>query len=468
MSPFEVLKKFIRSSTIAENWALNIYEGLPLALRYRICCGPGFFRWLSFLKESEEWDRERFDAYQFEQTKNLLDHAMKNVPFYRRLFPDVSFSPLKMQSLDDLRTLPCLTKETVRDNPAQFVDEHLAPDSLRERQTSGSSGIPLTMYENREAVAAFHAFRANLLARIGHSTRSKEVMLWSSIEVGRTKNLPFLRYGNKLILSIRYLSGAWLYQFSDMIREFDPAFIAGFPSALSVLSSFIKNTNLSSGKKPRAVISYAETLYDWQRTLIEEAFGARVFSMYAMTELSTIGAECECSTRLHLHPAYGMTELTDALPGYREIVATGFTNYAMPLIRYKTGDLVKGHEEFCSQCNRPHKNFPSLEGRTDDFLIGSGGEVIPRLMPWIKTFPNTKQFQFVQEEPGRAYLRIVRGKAFSKSDTLTIRSKLDEMLGPMKDAIEIELDFVDEIPKRPSGKMKLVVQRLKIRDFLEV
>jgi hypothetical protein len=67
MSPFEVLKKFIRSSTIAENWALNIYEGLPLALRYRICCGPGFFRWLSFLKESEEWDRERFDAYLFER-----------------------------------------------------------------------------------------------------------------------------------------------------------------------------------------------------------------------------------------------------------------------------------------------------------------------------------------------------------------------------------------------------------------
>lgn len=466
MGVLEVAKRFIKSSSLAERAALNICERVPRSLWYRVFCGPGFFHWLSFLKESEYWDKERFRNYQFEQTKNLLAHAMNNVPYYRRLFSDIGFRPQKMQSLDDMESLPYLSKEVVRDHPGQFINERIAPNSLVEKRTSGSTGIPMTVYESRESYAAFHAFRASLLDRIGYTLDSREVMLWAFIEIGKRKNLPFMRYGNKLILSIRYLTGEWLSKCYEMVRKYNPEYISGYPSSLSVLSSFIKSNSLPSARKLRAVITYSETLYEWQRELIEEAFAARVFSMYSMMECAVLGGECEHSTDIHMYPQYGLTEFVESVGGHREIVATGFTNYTMPLIRYKTCDLVAGSKESCPKCGRSHKTFKAIEGRVQDFLIGKNGEVIPRLMPWIKTLPHVLRFQFAQEEPGRAYLKIVRGSAYTDRDTHYIEERLDEMLGLMSTQITIGIVFVDRIQPAASGKVKMVDQKLDMRHFL--
>lgn len=466
MGAIEVIKRFIKSSSLAERAALNIYEWLPLSFRYRVFFGPTFFHWLSFLEESEHWDRERYVAYQIEQTKDLFMHAMKNVPYYRKLFSDIGFHPKTMQSLDDLTSLPYLSRETVRDNPGEFVDERIPLDVLIKKQTSGSSGIPLTIYRSREVEAVFHAFRANLMRRIGYSLKAREVMLWAFIELGKRKNLPFIRYGNKLILSIRYLTGEWLSKCYDMIRGFDPEYVSGYPSALTMLSSFITRNNLPSCKHVMAVISYAETLNDWQRESIEGAFGARVFSMYSMTEYAALGGECEHSADLHIYPQHGFAELRNATGDYKEIIGTGFTNYAMPFIRYKTGDLVTECNESCPKCGRSHKTFKAIEGRVQDFLVGKNGEVIPRLMPWIKTFPNVLQVQFYQEEPGRAYLKIVKGNGYTDRDTHHIKERLDEMLGLMSTQIAIEIGFVDHIESTASGKVKIVDQKLDMKNFL--
>ncbi len=269
MGVLEVARRFIKSSSIAERAVLSIYERLPLSLWYRVFCGPTFFHWLSFLKESEQWDRDRFCNYQFEQTKKLLVHVITNVPYYRRLFSDIGFRPQKMQSLDDLKSIPYLSKEAVRDHPDQFIDERIASNSLAENRTSGSTGIPLTVYQSREAQTAFHAFKANLLGRIDYTLKSRQVMLWAFIEIGRRKDLPFMRYGNKLIFSTRHLTGEWIPKYCDMLRKFDPEYISGYPSSLSVLSSFIKSNRLPSGKKLKAVVTCAETLYEWQRELIQ-------------------------------------------------------------------------------------------------------------------------------------------------------------------------------------------------------
>jgi phenylacetate-CoA ligase len=206
-------------------------------------------------------------------------------------------------------------------------------------------------------------------------------------------------------------------------------------------------------------------LYDWQRELIGEVFG-RVFSFYSMTERAVMGGECEHSSHLHLHPAYGFVELADAVNGYKEVIATGIACDAMPFIRYRTGDLVTAYHEHCPQCGRHHKIVSKMEGRTNDFLIGKNGEIIPRLMPWIKIFPRVLRAQFYQEEPGRASLNIVREKAFTEDDAHSIKTKLNEMLGVMKDLIDIEIVPVNEIHASSSGKMKMVEQKLDMKDFL--
>ena len=87
-------------------------------------------------------------------------------------------------------------------------------------------------------------------------------------------------------------------------------------------------------------------------------------------------------------------------------------------------------------------------------------------MPWIKTLPHVLQFQFFQEERGKACLKIVRGSAYTEEDTRFIRSKLDEMLGVMQTQIAIEIAFVDHIQSNASGKVRMVDQKLDMKHFL--
>ncbi len=463
----EFITRFLKKSSLLEKMAHNVYETIPYDIRNRMLLGRAFVRWTMLLKASEGWNFETFRNYQFEQTKNLLIHAAKNVYYYRDIFSAIDFHPEKMKDFDDFRKIPFLLREEVRKSSAKMIDKRLPMTALMLRSTSGSSGIPLEIYTDKSLKAAFLAFRKNILGRTGYVPGVKEVMFWPMVSHGKNISLPYMRYGNKLILSIRHLTPNWLSRFVRMITDFDPEYIMGFPSVLAIISSYIKHESSAVFPGLKSMISYAETIYDWQRNLIEEAFGVRVFSMYAMNENSVIGGECEHTNNMHLHPLYGYTEFIDSAYGYKEIIATGFANQCMPFIRYRTGDIVKESNDFCPSCGRYHVVVDSLYGRVNDFLVGRGGEVIPRLMPWIKTFPNVQQFQFYQEEPGRAALFISRGERYTDRDTIKIKVCLDDMLDIMKDSISIAIEFVDEIPSSRSGKAQMVNQQLDVRSFLK-
>ena len=158
MGSIEVIKKFIESNWIIERAAREVLERLPLRFRYGISYGPTFRYWLGFLRESEYWDKEKLEAFQLEQLKALLNHAARNVPYYKKLFSDYGFNPEKVQCLDDIKTLPYLTKETVRDRANDFVATNVPEEDLIKTTTSGSTGIPLVIYNTRESIEKYHAY----------------------------------------------------------------------------------------------------------------------------------------------------------------------------------------------------------------------------------------------------------------------------------------------------------------------
>lgn len=448
---------------ILKKQLLEIYERLPPVFRY----GASFIHWSNFLSESEFWDNERIKNYQISQLKKLLKYSMEYIPYYKKLFADYGLKPDNIKNLEDLKLLPLLDKETIRDKSLELINRKYK--KVLKRFTSGSTGIPLTIYLSREAVKIYHALLFNSFKRIGYKHGDRVVNFWNMIDIGKRRNLPCVKIGNKLIFSNRYLTDEWLLKYLVMMNDFKPEFITGYPSVLSVLAAFMKNRGLTlQNGKLKAVICHGETFSDWQRNLIKEIFKTRVFSVYSMTEGSLFSSECEYSLSQHIYPQSGYVELIEIGSGYNEVVATGFINYAMPLIRYKTGDIVSLVRIGCNKCGRKHQLFRNVEGRINDFLISRDGTVIPRIMPWIKIFPNTKQYQFFQQEPGKASLRIVRDRNYSESDTQFIRWKLNEMLGLMRDTIDIEIEFTDDIPRSSSSKLNLVDQRLNVRDFLNV
>jgi phenylacetate-CoA ligase len=457
----ETVRKILTLSTAAERMSLEIYERLPLYIRRRFLVGPSFFKWLSVLKEAEHWDRDRIQMFQVRRTKEMLRHAMEHVPYYRELFRSIGFKPEKLQSLDDLELIPPLDKATVRDNPLAFVDERIPLRSLSRKTTGGSSGIPLTIYRSRENEAAFLAFRTNILDRAGYKPKRREVSLWADAKLGG-KRVPFFRYGRNLILSNGFVLGAWVKRYLDMIREFRPEYILGYPSVLAVLAAYAVHNGIRPFEGIKAVITYSENLYDQQRELLRKSFGCPVFSMYAMTERAAIGGNCELSAGMHFHPLYGVMEFRDWQGGFKEAVATGFTNYEMPLIRYRTGDLVKGHEDHCPACGRYHATVSMIEGRTHSYLVGKNSELIPGITSWLGAFPNVLEYQFIQRQKGVAYLNIVPSERFSGPDLTFVMDELKRIFALTEGAVEIEPVFTEHLERTASGKINMVEQKLDI------
>ena len=469
MSSLEIINKFIGSSCIKDRIAREMFDRLPLWARYRIYYGKAFLYWSVLLKESEYLGSEKLEALQLTLLKDILCNAAQNVPYYRKLFADYGFNPTKLQCLEDIRVLPYLTKEIVKDNLNDFIATNIPKKEFVSVTTSGSSGIPLTIYHTKESKEIGSAFNFHLLGRVGFTPKSRTVVFqWRDIKMGHRGGLRYLRYGNKLILSSSHnnLQSEWMVKCYKMIRRFRPEFVSGYVTVMLSMAFFMKEQGFAPLAGIKAVFAHSEAMYPWQRRIIEESFGARAFPSYGMHEGVAYGGGCENSNHYHMFPQRSIIEFIDRGENHQEIVGTSLNNYAMPFIRYRTMDIGIKKDTLCDLCNRRYPLLESIEGRSYDFLVNKGGKLIPAIIDVSsKSFRNVKQFQFYQEEPGIVYLKIVRGKSYSDSDTFLLENEMKKEFYFPELGIEIKLLFVDDIKRSSSGKTLRTDQRLQMNDY---
>src|SRR5690606_27603299 len=150
---------------------------------------------------------------------------------------------------------------------------------------------------------------------------------------------------NELVLSSYHLDEATIAESLKAVHRFRPQYIHGYPSAIVNFLRGVQQAGLQMPAGVRAVLCGSEPTYDFQRTFIEEMLGCRVYSWYGQSECVLLAGECECSQDYHSFPLYGVLELVDE-QGHPinqsevegEIVGTSLNNFAMPFIRYRTGD----------------------------------------------------------------------------------------------------------------------------------
>ncbi len=467
MGTIEIIKRFIESNWIVEKAVREVLERLPLRLRYGISYGSTFRYYLAFLKESEKWDRDRLEAYQFEQLRDLLIHAGKNVPYYREVFREYGFKPEKVQSLDDIKVLPYLDRMTVKEKHKEFIAENTTKDRLISANTNGTSGIPLMVYGTKETEEKHWATIVNLWSRVGFSPLSRAVFFEADIRQGGKENLPWKRYANKLIISSNYFVDRWIDRYIEMINDFMPEYLIGFPHTIATFAFYIKKRGKSVFDGLKSVITYAENVYTWQRDIIKDVFGVRVFSDYGMVEKIIHGGGCEHSDTYHLYPQYGFTEFIHVQDSMYELVGTGFINYAMPLIRYRTGDVCTEINKGCTGCWRNYDIVSELYGRIGDFLVNAAGQVVSVYLNIdFSVFDNIQRFQLYQECPGKVELRIWHKSIYKDEDTDKILREIKRSLGLHAQRFNFNVTLKDGGKLPSSKKYRMIDQRLDIRNFL--
>lgn len=462
------VKKLIKKIPFSiKQSAKYLYGAVPPRFRY----SKVFWDTYNFLQESQWWSREKLENYQMQQLSRLLRHAYENVPYYHKVFDERGLKPKDIQKFENLKKLPYLTKDIIRENLPNLIVQNYPKSRLEYVTTGGSTGIPLGFYRERGVSNSKEsAFMITQWNRVGFKIGDKRVILRGNVIKSANKN-KFWEYNpidKTLILSSYHMTAKILPKYIEKIREFQPDFFHVYPSAITILARFMKDNKIGPFSSVKALLCGSENLYFWQRALFEEIFQCRVFSWYGHAEQAVLAGECERSKHYHIFPEYGIVELIDENTNIvtkkgesGEIVATGFNNYTMPFIRYRTMDIGTWGNKGC-QCKRKYQKLEKIDGRLQELLVTKNNGLISMtaINMHSNIFDNIKQFQFYQDMPGKVIFKVIRRDGYTDEDTVKITLELMKKLG---EDMELEIIFVDEILKTARGKYRFLEQKLEVK-----
>ncbi|MFZ0888706.1 MAG: hypothetical protein WA005_09655 [Candidatus Binataceae bacterium] len=419
--------------------------------------------------ECTQWmSQAQLRAYQDERLRRTVRHAARHVPYYRRLFVERGLRAEDINSADDLYHLPRLSRETIRQGGALFYADNKERYRPTLARTSGSSGLALECYLDREsnALEFVHYWRHWGWAGYRLGQRFAEL---ASIHFLRHPQLDgrifdLQRAYGRLLLNSMKLTHANVGEYGALLARFRPLYLKGLPSALYHLVTLLAAAKVAIAPL-RAVFSSGENVTPEMRIAIESAFQCPLLDCYGHMERTAFIAQCP-EESYHVLSDYGVLELADRRPsgepGIELAMAVGTTLYnrAMPLLRYEIGDLIEvfQHPPRC-RCGRSFPVVRGVRGRTAAAIVTPDGRVESALFALPSIVPGVAFLQFVQQRPDRVEVKVVRTETFNSGCDSTLRRCLSETLGP---SMEVRIHYVSlqEIDQEPSGKRPVAISEV--------
>lgn len=433
--------------------------------------GGRFQEFRALLEESQWWDTQKMGAWQDERLRAVVRHAYEHVPYYRELFDRHGIKADKFRGREDLHRIPVLTRDTIKSRTEDLKSKRSEDRVLTEGHTSGTTGSPLSVYYSPDMITMNYAVMDRQYrwagARLERNGDRGAVVRGNVIVPLAQKKAPFWRYNrslNQLLMSSFHLTPDNLISYYEALREFQPKLIDGYPSSLYVLAKVLMNRGERLPLK--AAITSSETLYDFQREAIEEAFQCRVFDYYAAAERVVFADECDHHQGHHLCEEYGITEILDdddqPLPAGQEgvMVGTSLHNIGMPMLRYRTTDRTALKTHVCA-CGRPLPLMEDVTTKAEDLLRLRDGRLIP---PSVLTHPFKpldciEASQLVQTDVDRLVVRLIPRPEYGEQHAQHLVRELKARLGA---DMRIDIEKVDALERTARGKFKWVISQVDL------
>lgn len=418
-----------------------------------------------FLAAAQWWSPLEIEKWQLLKVREMVSYAYNSVPGYRELYNSVGIAPEDISKMEDIRSLPFVTKEMLRDNIKDFTSCLIPASRLRYATTSGSTGIPFGFYLTSLNSSMESAFMHSGWERADWKSGDCCAVLRGAFVGTENRFWRYDSYRRELLLSSYYLTEKTYGKYEEKILEYCPRHLQAYPSALTILSDLA----LASGRISEVfevLFLGSENLYSWQKDKIARAFPkSRIFGWYGHAEQTVLAAMCEYSDQYHVWPFYGLTEILDEQGNpvkageTGEIVGTSFWNFGTPFIRYRTMDIALKGGARCDACKRNFQLIERIDGRLQEIIVSRTGRFITMtaINMHDNIFDSLKQFQFYQDEPGKLLFRYVPKAYLLVDDVERIREGLLTKLG---EDVTLELKQVDEIGKTRSGKYRFLEQKL--------
>lgn len=407
---------------------------------------------------------EELRVFQTEQLTKTVWYAATASPFYQRIFSKYGVNPAKINSLDDLGRLPFTTKQDLQKHNDEFrcVSRAKIIDYVC---TSGTLGKPVTFgltEQDLQRLAYNEAYALGLTGGGPQETYLLTTTLDKRFMAGMAYYLGARQLGAGIIRAgVGAISMQWEY-----IRSLRPTALIGVPSFLLKLAEYAEANGINPcDSSVQKLICIGENIRNQDFTFnnvgkrLYAKWRLPMFSTYASTEMGAAFTECEAGRGGHHNPDLLIIEVIDA-QGYPvaagqpgELVVTTLGVEGMPLIRFRTGDLVTLHQERCS-CGRTSARVSPVLGRCQQMIKFKGTTLYPQAI-----YDALNQLEAV-----RNYIVEVSDSALDTDDVLirigTDESVSDALLELVKGQLKSKLRVTPTLAFQPSAE----IHRLQFRE----
>jgi phenylacetate-CoA ligase len=467
--------------------AYELYRRTPVSVQNMLCSyygwrekrsryGKTFDRLLEWLEGTQFWSEADIKAYQDENVAKLVRYAYDNVPYYRAVMTDRKLRPSDIQGVVDLPKLPVLTKQNVRENFERLKTTGPDRKSLITSHTGGTTGTALSFCVAPQSFPFRWAVWWRHRARFGMRPGMPHVNFTGKRAVPNEQTKPpYWRYNapfRQTVVSMHHITPEKVPYIAEHVSSLDVPFFSGYPSVIHSFALMCLDQGIALQHRPRFVFTGAENVMANQRAGIYAFTGASITDQYGFSEACGNASQCS-ELAYHEDFEFGLLENCGPLiqgGGTGGILATGFTSYGFPFIRYAVGDTgTWASADYRCACGRASRVLSRIEGRADDVVITPEGQRIMRFDYLFKGTANVAEAQVLQEALGALKLRIVKRPGYSVKDENELRRLVSEWISPK---LEVEFEYLREIPRAANGKFRAVIstiasQRASSREHID-
>ncbi len=388
---------------------------------------------------------EQIEQIQIEGIKKTVVNCYENIPFYKQSFDETGFDPYSVETFDDLKKAPFVTKQDLRDAYPYGMLAVPMKDVKEIHMSSGTTGVATVgAYTQHDLDIWGECFARGILYAGGDENDIVHVAYGYGLFTGGLG----AHYGGLWTdATVIPMSAGNTERQIRVMKEMGSTILCCTPS----YAMHIADTALAMGVDPAkdfhlvAGIHGAEAFSDNLRAELERKLNYKVLDVYGLTETMGPGVAIECLEQngLHLAEDHFYAEIIDPVTGevlpdgeWGELVLTTIDREASPVVRYRTRDITRIIPGECA-CGRTHRRIDRLHGRTDDMLIIRGVNVFPsQIENVMETFPEVSSWYQIE---------LTRKNAL---DVVTLKAEINP------DVDFDEISAIENLQKRIQAAMK--------------
>ena len=385
-----------------------------------------------YVKEVERMYNMSHDELQGRNERVFLKifrKAYTKSSFYHKLYTEAGIKLEDIKCLGDISKLPVVTKDMILHQSDALLTT--SKWKLLKNRTSGTTGTPLTVFEDWKSIWKEQAYFYCYRKRCGYIYGQPLVSLRGNL--GKKDTMMYVHISNTLYLSSYNINEQTVWAYYKGIEKRSPQAIEGYPSSLYNLALLLKDKGLYCNIP--VCFTSSENLLDFQRQLIEERFQTKIFDHYGTTERTIRISESIKHDGYFEDPGYSINEyLKD------RVISTSLINSAFPLIRYQSSDVVILKENTKDE----RVSIDRIQGRSGNCIKGKDGSIYNNAaLTFILTYShNIRYAQFIQKKNGKVLLNIVPEAVFSSQNLDELKQMIDLKIGLSN--LELEINLIKE------------------------